>query len=85
MKVTIKFFASLRETLRISQESVDVPVGVVTVADLRHHLRARGDLWAEALAENKAIRMALNHEMVHGEVTLVDQAEVAFVPPGTGG
>lgn len=85
MKVTIKFFASLRETLRISQESVDVPVGVVTVADLRHHLRARGDLWAEALAETKAIRMALNHEMVEGDVVLVEQAEVAFFPPVTGG
>ena len=53
MKVTVKFFASLRETLKTSQESLDVPVGVTTVADLRHHLRARGDLWAEVLAEVK--------------------------------
>lgn len=85
MKVTVKFFASLRETLKTSQESLDVPVGVATVADLRHHLRARGDLWAEVLAEGKAIRMALNHEMVDGGVALVDQAEVAFFPPVTGG
>jgi molybdopterin synthase sulfur carrier subunit len=85
MKVTVKFFASLRETLKTSQESLDVPVGVTTVADLRHHLRARGDLWAEVLAEGKAIRMALNHEMVDGSVALVDQAEVAFFPPVTGG
>ncbi|MFM1870046.1 MAG: molybdopterin converting factor, subunit 1 [Pseudomonadota bacterium] len=85
MKVTIKFFASLRESLKISQESVDVPAGIATVADLRQHLRARGDLWAEVLAENKAIRMALNHEMVDGDVALVDQAEVAFFPPVTGG
>lgn len=85
MKVTVKFFASLRETLKTSQESLDVPVGVTTVADLRHHLRARGDLWAEVLAEGKAIRMALNHEMVDGGVALVDQAEVAFFPPVTGG
>ncbi|MFZ9264693.1 MAG: MoaD/ThiS family protein, partial [Polynucleobacter sp.] len=41
--------------------------------------------WAEALAETKAIRMALNHEMVDGDVALVDQAEVAFFPPVTGG
>jgi molybdopterin synthase sulfur carrier subunit len=85
MKVTVKFFASLRETLKTSQELLDVPVGVTTVADLRHHLRARGDLWAEVLAEGKAIRMALNHEMVDGSVALVDQAEVAFFPPVTGG
>jgi molybdopterin synthase sulfur carrier subunit len=37
------------------------------------------------LAEGKAIRMALNHEMVDGCVSLVDQAEVAFFPPVTGG
>lgn len=85
MKVTVKFFASLRETLKTSQELLDVPVGVTTVADLRHHLRARGDLWAEVLAEGKAIRMALNHEMVDGSVALADQAEVAFFPPVTGG
>ena len=85
MKVTVKFFASLRETLKTSQESLDVPVGVTTVTDLRHHLRARGDLWAEVLAEGKAIRMALNHEMVDGGVALVDQAEGAFFPPVTGG
>ena len=85
MKVTVKFFASLRETLKTSQELLDVPVGVTTVADLRHHLRARGDLWAEVLAEGKAIRMALNHEMVDGSVALVDQSEVAFFPPVTGG
>ena len=85
MKVTVKFFASLRETLKTSQELLDVPVGVTTVADLRHHLRARGDLWAEVLAEGKAIRMALNHEMVDGSVALVEQAEVAFFPPVTGG
>lgn len=85
MKVTVKFFASLRETLKTSQELLDVPVGVATVADLREHLRARGDLWAEVLAEGKAIRIALNHEMVDGCVSLVDQAEVAFFPPVTGG
>ena len=51
MKVTIKFFASLRETLKISQESVDVPAGITTVGQLRQHLRSRGDLWAEALGD----------------------------------
>ena len=85
MKVTVKFFASLRETLKISQESVDVPADVKTVAELRHHLRARDEVWADALAEGKAIRMALNHEMVDGAVPLINQAEVAFFPPVTGG
>jgi molybdopterin synthase sulfur carrier subunit len=45
----------------------------------------RGESWAEALAEDKAVRMALNHQMVEGDITLIDQAEVAFFPPVTGG
>jgi molybdopterin synthase sulfur carrier subunit len=85
MKVTVKFFASLRETLKTSQELMDVPVGITTVTELRHHLRSRGEVWADALAEGKAIRMALNHEMVDGSSALIDQAEVAFFPPVTGG
>jgi molybdopterin synthase sulfur carrier subunit len=85
MKVTIKFFASLRETLKTSEEQFDVPTSVKTLTELRHHLMSRGASWAEALAEGKAVRMALNHQMVEGDTALVDQAEVAFFPPVTGG
>ena len=85
MKVTIKFFASLRETLKTSEEQFDVPTSVKTLAELRHHLMSRGASWAEALAEGKAVRMALNHQMVEGDTALIDQAEVAFFPPVTGG
>ncbi|MEY2886761.1 MAG: molybdopterin converting factor subunit 1 [Pseudomonadota bacterium] len=85
MKITIKFFASLRETLKTSEEQLDVPASVKTLTDLRQHLMGRGESWAEALAEGKAVRMALNHQMVDGHVALIDQAEVAFFPPVTGG
>ena len=85
MKVTIKFFASLRETLKTSEEQFDVPTSVKTLTELRHHLMSRGASWAEALAEGKAVRMALNHQMVEGDTALIDQAEVAFFPPVTGG
>ena len=85
MKITIKFFASLRETLKTSEEQLDVPASVKTLTELRHHLMGRGESWSEALAEGKAVRMALNHQMVEGDTALVDQAEVAFFPPVTGG
>jgi|UniRef100_UPI004047A8B4 molybdopterin synthase sulfur carrier subunit len=85
MRVTIKFFASLRETLKTSDEQFDVPASVKTLTQLRQHLMGRGESWAEALAEGKAVRMALNHQMVEGDITLIDQAEVAFFPPVTGG
>ena len=85
MKITIKFFASLRESLKTSEEQFDVPASVKTLTQLRQNLMARGELWSEALAEGKAVRMALNHQMVEGDTTLIDQAEVAFFPPVTGG
>jgi molybdopterin synthase sulfur carrier subunit len=85
MKITIKFFASLRETLKTSEEQFDVPTSVKTLTQLRHHLMSRGESWSEELAEGKAVRMALNHQMVEGDTALINQAEVAFFPPVTGG
>lgn len=85
MKITIKFFASLREALQTSEESFEVPAGIHTLTQLRSHLMTRGEVWADVLAEGKAVRVALNHVMVDGSTALQDQAEVAFFPPVTGG
>ena len=85
MKLELRFFASLREALGTSQESIELPEEVKTVSQLRAHLIARGGVWAEALAEGKSLRCALNQIMVDANATLSDGAEVAFFPPVTGG
>ena len=85
MKLELRFFASLREALGLSQETVEVPEVVKTVSQLRAHLITRGGVWAEALAEGKALRCALNQTMVDANTALMDGAEVAFFPPVTGG
>ncbi|QWD74669.1 molybdopterin converting factor subunit 1 [Polynucleobacter sp. TSB-Sco08W16] len=85
MKLELRFFASLREALGISQESVETPDSVKTIAELRIHLVNRGGAWALALAEGKALRCALNQHMVDPNTPLQDGAEVAFFPPVTGG
>lgn len=85
MKLELRFFASLREALGVSQESVTIPDAVKTIADLRGHLIARGNPWAEVLAEGKVLRCALNHHMVDVGTPLQEGAEVAFFPPVTGG
>lgn len=85
MKINLKFFASLRETLKTSQETLELPDGIATIAELRDFLLTRGEPWASALASNKAVRAALNHQMVEDDADLVDGAEVAFFPPVTGG
>ena len=85
MKLELRFFASLREALGISQESITIPVTVKTIADLRTHLIERGNPWNEVLADGKVLRCALNQQMVDANTALQDGAEVAFFPPVTGG
>jgi molybdopterin synthase sulfur carrier subunit len=85
MKLELRFFASLREGLGLSGESITTPQDVITIADLRAHLIRRGNPWDEVLANTKVIRCALNQEMVNDSTALVEGAEVAFFPPVTGG
>ncbi len=85
MKLQLRFFASLREALGISQEEITIPDSVKTIADLRTHLIERGNPWAEVLAESKVLRCALNQLMVDANTSLQENAEVAFFPPVTGG
>jgi sulfur-carrier protein len=85
MKLELRFFASLREALGNSQESITIPDNVQTIADLREHLIERGNPWAEVLANGKVLRCALNQHMVDANTQLQEGAEVAFFPPVTGG
>lgn len=84
MVITVKFFASVREAVGASTESLAVPDGVATVGALRAHLAARGEQWAQALG-HPALRMAYNQVMCDADTALADGAEVAFFPPVTGG
>ena len=85
MKISLRFFASVREALGTSEESVELPDEVRTVGAVRAFLVARGGVWAEALAERRPLRTAFNHVMCGPETALSDNAEVAFFPPVTGG
>jgi molybdopterin synthase sulfur carrier subunit len=85
MKLQLRYFASIRETLGLDQESIELPETVRTIDGLRSHLRSRGDIWDEVLGEGKVLRCALNHQMVNASTELEDGAEVAFFPPVTGG
>ena len=83
MKVTVKYFASIREAIGVSSESVATTAA--TLATLRHELIALGGARAESLARGRAVRMALNLVMCDESALLIDGAEVAFFPPVTGG
>lgn len=83
MKVQLRYFASLRETLAIGSESVETQA--TTLGALRAELVARGGAYAEALAQGKSVRVALNQTMSDESAALSEGAEVGFFPPVTGG
>lgn len=85
MKISVKYFAALREAVGSAQEQLELPSDVTTVGAVRELLRARGGVWLEALAPERAVRMAFNHVMCAGDTPISDGAEVAFFPPVTGG
>jgi molybdopterin synthase sulfur carrier subunit len=83
MRVTIKYFASVREALGLPGETVQTQGP--DLAGLRSELIARGGAYADALARGKAVRMALDQVMSQESAALHEGAEVAFFPPVTGG
>ena len=89
MNITLRFFASVRETLGTSQEALALPPGMATVGEVRQFLVARGGAWAQALGEGqgqgRSLRMACNQVMCSADTALTEGGEVAFFPPVTGG
>lgn len=85
MHIELRFFASVREAVGAGQLSLDIPPQVQTIGQLRTLLRDRGAEWEAALAPGRALRMALNQQMVDESAALMDGGEVAFFPPVTGG
>lgn len=85
MKVTIRYFASIREAMGQSSEVLETQAG--TLAQLRDALITRPDFasGSEALARGRTLRMALNQVMSDESAALSEGCEVAFFPPVTGG
>lgn len=83
--VTVRYFARLRESLGLGSERIEVPPHVVNVGALREWLRARGGAWSEELAAGRAVRVAVNQQMVESATPVRDGDEIAFFPPVTGG
>lgn len=83
MKVTVKYFASIREAIGVSVEVMETQAA--TLSALRDELMALSADHADSLARGKAVRIALNQDMTDESAALTDGAEVAFFPPVTGG
>ncbi len=82
--ITLRYFASLRETLGVGDEQVELPDGVTDVYGLVGWLQGRNDTWRQALAD-KRLHVAVNQRIVNTNSTVRDGDEVAWFPPVTGG
>ena len=83
MKVTVKYFASIREA--IGQGSELRETSALTLANLRDELLDASPAHAASLARGKSVRMAVNQVMSDESAMLDEGCEVAFFPPVTGG
>ena len=83
MKVSLKYFASIREAMGIGGELRETTAE--TVGGLRDELLAASPAHAQALARGRSIRAAVNQVMSAESALLSDGCEVAFFPPVTGG
>jgi molybdopterin synthase sulfur carrier subunit len=83
MKLTVKYFASVREALGHGGEAIDTTAS--DLAALRDELIARGGAYASTLARGRSVRVALDQVMSDESAALREGCEVAFFPPVTGG
>jgi len=83
--VTLLYFAWVRQKTGRSEETLALPDGVKTVADLIAHLQARGSGYADAFVDPSRLRAAVNQVHAGFETALREDDEVAFFPPVTGG
>jgi molybdopterin synthase sulfur carrier subunit len=85
VRLTLKYFASLREALGPGGALDWVDDDEPTAGALRAWLRAQSSAHEQALAPGRAVRVAVDQMLADEATPLSDGAEVAFFPPVTGG
>jgi molybdopterin synthase sulfur carrier subunit len=84
-RLSVRYFAWVREKVGRAEEDLDVPPSVETVADLVSWLKSLGTEYEEAFRRSEVVRAALDQVHVKPSHPLRGAREVAFFPPVTGG
>ena len=82
--VQLRYFASLRETLGVGEEQLELPSGISDLNALTRWLQDRDDTWKRALADRR-LHVAVNQQIVTSNAAISDGDEIAWFPPVTGG
>jgi len=82
VKLTVLYFAAVRDLVGRDEEVLDVPASVTTVAALARHLAS-----VHAPLEGRLgyVRFARNEEFAAGDDLLADGDTIALIPPVAGG
>ena len=81
----VLYFAWVRERVGKTDEEISPPAGIRTIAELMEWLAGRGEEYASAFENRKAIRAAIDRSHVRPETAIAGAREIAFFPPMTGG
>ena len=81
----ILYFARLRQIIGRGQEELELPPDVKTVSALIDYLKGRDEGIAEAFADLRTLKVAINQSHSSLDASLAGATEVAFFPPVTGG
>ncbi len=85
MTLKLVYFAWVREKIGKTEEIVDLPAGIATVADLVAWLKDRGPEYAAAFARPGVVRAAIDRKHVQPASPVAGAREIALFPPVTGG
>ena len=85
MTVKLCYFAWVRERIGKGEETVELPAGIASVADLVGWLKSRGPEYAAAFERADVIRAAIDRAHVKPTASIAGAREIAFFPPVTGG
>ncbi|MBT4769849.1 MAG: molybdopterin converting factor subunit 1 [Rhodospirillaceae bacterium] len=81
----ILYFAWLRSTIGLAQETATPPSDITNVSDLIDWLRELSPAHTKALSDISAVRVAVNQSFASLDYPLASDDEVALFPPVTGG
>jgi sulfur-carrier protein len=81
----ILYFARLRQIIGRGSDEIEIPADVKTVSTLIDFLKARDVLVAEAFADLRTLKVAINQNHSALDASILGATEVAFFPPVTGG
>jgi sulfur-carrier protein len=81
----VLYFARFRQIIGRGADEIEVPADVQNVTTLIDFLKARDVRVAEAFADLRTLKVAINQNHATLDASLVGATEVAFFPPVTGG